>query len=287
MYVRVLLSCSQRSTPTRIPSSNLVIRTPLCLLPPPPPSSPYQARSPPTGFKSTFDDNLIQQLVADTYSKGKRNLPPGRARRNDDERSNGHVNEKSETSLTSTNTMVTTLTSTSHALSRHLARSGGPALAATVHASTAVSLTDNCNESSLSSPLVGTTTTARRSLHLLSCSSLATRSIHSKDNVSLIKSKQSASSQVPPAATVRFFSSSAKRDFYEVLGVPRSADKGEIKKAYFKLAKQYHPDTNKVRGREEECQGFESGWERSFSYRPIFASFEFDQLTYFSTRPGR
>lgn len=36
----------------------------------------------------------------------------------------------------------------------------------------------------------------------------------------------------------------SKKDYYEVLETPRSADASEIKKAYLKLAKKYHPDQN-------------------------------------------
>ena len=51
-----------------------------------------------------------------------------------------------------------------------------------------------------------------------------------------------------------------KRDYYEVLGVSKGATDAEIKSAFRRLAKQYHPDINKEAGAEEKFKEIQEAY---------------------------
>lgn len=53
----------------------------------------------------------------------------------------------------------------------------------------------------------------------------------------------------------------AKRDYYEVLGLNKSASKDDIKSSYRKLAKKYHPDINKEPGAEEKFKEVQEAYD--------------------------
>jgi curved DNA-binding protein len=51
------------------------------------------------------------------------------------------------------------------------------------------------------------------------------------------------------------------RDYYEILGVPRTASQEEIQRAYRKLARKYHPDVNKASDAEEKFKEVGEAYE--------------------------
>ncbi|TMW73868.1 molecular chaperone DnaJ [Alteribacter natronophilus] len=53
----------------------------------------------------------------------------------------------------------------------------------------------------------------------------------------------------------------SKKDFYDVLGVGQDASEADIKKAYRKLARQYHPDVNKEAGAEEKFKEVKEAYD--------------------------
>lgn len=53
----------------------------------------------------------------------------------------------------------------------------------------------------------------------------------------------------------------AKHDYYELLGVDRDADQKEIKRAYRKLAKKYHPDMNQDKDTSDKFKEISEAYE--------------------------
>ena len=52
-----------------------------------------------------------------------------------------------------------------------------------------------------------------------------------------------------------------RKDYYDTLGVGKNSSQGDIKKAYFKLAKQYHPDVNKTEGAKAKFEEINEAYE--------------------------
>ena len=72
----------------------------------------------------------------------------------------------------------------------------------------------------------------------------------------------------------------AKRDYYEVLGLTKNASADEIKKAYRKLAKMYHPDVNKAKDAEEKFKEINEAYEvlSNEEKKQIYDNYGFDGL---------
>jgi curved DNA-binding protein len=71
------------------------------------------------------------------------------------------------------------------------------------------------------------------------------------------------------------------KDYYAIMGVERNASAGEIKKAYRKLARKYHPDVSKESGAEEKFKEVSEAYE---TLRDPEQRAAYDQLGHY--RPG-
>jgi len=77
----------------------------------------------------------------------------------------------------------------------------------------------------------------------------------------------------------------AKRDYYEVLGVSKTASKDEIKSAYRKLAKKYHPD-NKETGDEAKFKEVQEAYDILFDDQKRDAYNQFGHAAFEQTGGG-
>lgn len=87
------------------------------------------------------------------------------------------------------------------------------------------------------------------------------------------------------------------RNLYEVLGVPKTADQATIRKAYKKLARQYHPDLNKETGAADRFKEISAAYEvledegkralyDEFGEQSLRPGFNADQARQFKSRFG-
>ncbi|KAK2654699.1 hypothetical protein Ddye_014555 [Dipteronia dyeriana] len=93
----------------------------------------------------------------------------------------------------------------------------------------------------------------------LSCLAAPNSSFFSRDSFSVF-------SYVGPSQTAHRrrgarFIVRAESDFYSILGVSKNASKSEIKSAYRKLARSYHPDVNKEPGAEQKFKDISNAYE--------------------------
>ncbi|KAL3094732.1 hypothetical protein niasHS_006027 [Heterodera schachtii] len=57
------------------------------------------------------------------------------------------------------------------------------------------------------------------------------------------------------------FSTFLPKDYYKILGLSKTAKESDIKKAYYEMAKKYHPDVNKAKGASEKFQELSEAYE--------------------------
>lgn len=73
------------------------------------------------------------------------------------------------------------------------------------------------------------------------------------------------------------------KDYYQVLGVEPGAGEAEIKTAYRRLARKYHPDVSKEAGAEERFKAVNEAYE---VLRDTDKRAQYDQLRSRGFRPG-
>ncbi|KAL6539130.1 hypothetical protein OROGR_011779 [Orobanche gracilis] len=97
---------------------------------------------------------------------------------------------------------------------------------------------------------------------LSSC--FSTGAAHAWADKKFLQVSLSSSAQLSKKMSARRFGRSvvvAAADYYSTLGVPKYANSKEIKAAYRKLARQYHPDVNKEPGATEKFKEISAAYE--------------------------